>query len=150
MAPFAAHRIHRVGDVIPSFSSANPALTYGGSWVLAAVGRALVGIDPGQVEFDTARKIGGAKTHTLTAGEMPQHTHAVTDAGHSHTIPVGATDDTAAPFDRADAGSNTAGANATTNTGSATTGITLGNTGGGGAHNNLPPYIALYVWEKTA
>lgn len=27
---------------------------------------------------------------------------------------------------------------------------TTGNSGGGGAHNNMPPYKAVYIWERTA
>lgn len=66
-------------------------------------------------------------SHTHQYTEIVQHTHPATDAGHTHTIPVGATDDTSAPFDRADAGSNTAGANATTATGSGTASVTTSN-----------------------
>ena len=36
-------------------------------------GRALVGMDTGQTEFDTLGEVGGAKTHTLTAGELPNY-----------------------------------------------------------------------------
>ena len=31
----------------------------------------------------------GAETHTLTSGEMPTHTHAITDSGHSHGVTDG-------------------------------------------------------------
>lgn len=103
-------------------------------------------------------------THTVTVTD-PGHNH--TQSGHSHSMPVGATDDTSAPFDRADAGTNTGGANATTNTNSATpaiqgntTGITAttANPAGGVAsgttdnpsatlthstENNIPSYIAM-------
>ena len=33
---------------------------------------------------------------------------------------------------------------------SSTTGITLNNIGGGQPHNNMPPYIVKYMWERTA
>lgn len=80
--------------------------------------------------------VGNHASHTHDYSQVLNHTHAVnvTDPGHTHTqnshnhtqnahdhtLPVGATDDTAAAFDRADAGSNTGGANATANVGSTT------------------------------
>ena len=68
--------------------------------------------------------------HAGTAvADHPSHTHTYTDViAHTHTIPVGATDDTSAPFDRADAGTNASGANAATATGS--TGVAQGTTAG--------------------
>ncbi len=122
-----------VGSIFIGAVATNPGTLLGfGTWVAAAVGRMIVGIDATQTEFDTLGETGGAKTVTLTANEMPVH---------SHTIPVGATDDTTAPFDRADAGTNAAGANATAAT---------GNAGVGAAHANLPPYIVYHVWQRTA
>lgn len=150
-----------VGSVFLSVVATNPATLLGlGTWAAFAAGRMLVGRDAGDADFDTAEETGGAKTHTLSTAEMPQHTHAQdahthVQTSHTHTIPVGATDDTAAPFDRADAGSNTGGANATTPTG-ATTAVNQNatavnqNTGGGAAHNNMPPYIVVYMWKRTA
>lgn len=51
-------------------------------------GRAIVGRDSAQTEFDTLGETGGAKTHTLTTAEMPAHSHTINhDHGnHSHTI----------------------------------------------------------------
>ena len=81
---------------------------------------------------------GGANTVTLTTAEMPAHSHIVTDPGHSHT------------YDKSDAEKATGNDNfrgadtyTTTNTSTGFTGITLENTGGGGAHENRPPYYAL-------
>ena len=135
--------VYPVGSVYISVVSTNPATLLGvGTWSAFATGRTLVGIDAGQTEFDTVEETGGAKTHTLTVDEIPSHTH-VQDA-HSHTAPVFATDANGANFDRSAGGG--AQGEATTNE---TTAVNQ-NTGGGGAHNNLQPYIVVYIWKRTA
>jgi microcystin-dependent protein len=164
-----------VGSVFIAVVATDPATLLGyGTWAALGAGRVLVGFSAGDADFDAAKKTGGAKTHTLLASEMPGHTHVQdahthvqnahthTQDAHSHTLPVGATDDTAAPFDRADAGTNAAGANATTATGTATavnqnaTAVNQNatavnqSTGGGAAHNNMPPFLVAYFWERTA
>jgi hypothetical protein len=169
-----------VGSVFIAFVDTNPETLLGyGTWVSFAAGKMLVGVNAADADFDSAEKTGGAKTSSAVVN----HTHSVTvtDGGHnhtqnahthvqdahSHTIPVGATDDTSAPFDRADAGSNTAGANATTATGTtaavnqnstatnnaATTGITAATAnpaGGVASFSLMNPYITVYMWKRTA
>lgn len=95
-----------------------------------------------------ARKIGailgaagGSQTHTLVAGQMAPHSHPVTDPGHVHSGPV--TPGAGGSYGSGDNGY-------ATNTGSASTGITVGNnTGGGAAHPNVQPTIILNWVIKT-
>lgn len=161
-------------------------------------GRVSVGLDGAQTEFDALGETGGSKTHTLTAAEMPSHTHvqnahnhtqnshnhtqnAHSHGGitgndspdHSHSTQVGWSEwynghDWAIVngADRSFSVSNvvpSGGAStrhqhsitaeaainqATTATNIATT-ATNQNTGGGGAHNNLQPYIVMNYIIKT-
>ena len=136
-------------------------------------GRVPVGFDSGQTEFDSLGEAGGAKTHTLTTAEMPSHTHtqnshnhtqdahghSINDPSHSHGMQAmgsnpsdnagtngyvltGASADTQGGF-RSILGNFTGvTVNGNTATNQATT-ATNQNTGGGGAHNNLQPYIVL-------
>lgn len=120
--------------------------TYGGDGVTTfgvpnLKGRVAVGIDPGDSSFDALGEIGGAKTHTLTTAEMPSHTHTQDSHNHSYTDSsvLSGTNATLS------AGPTFVHTGATSNVGK-TTGsetATNQNTGGGGAHNNLQPYIAL-------
>jgi hypothetical protein len=90
--------------------------------------------------YDTG-DTGGAATHQLLESEMPSHTH-VQDS-HNHQIAG------------AGSGANLAGTNLYNwGTGypdrlTAGTVATNQNTGGGGAHNNMPPYKALVFIMKT-
>lgn len=120
-----------VGSVFIAVVSTNPATLLGyGTWAAFGAGRVLVGLDAADPDFDTVEEIGGAKTHTLTEAEIPAHTH-------TQDAPTSAS------------GGSRRFATDTNASGSVSDGTT-GSTGGGGAHNNLQPYIVVYMWKRTA
>jgi microcystin-dependent protein len=84
-------------------------------------GRVPVGRDAAQTEFDSLGETGGAKTHTLTIAEIPAHTHTYLGVSGQGSANLG---DTCA--DEANRPTETSGS-----------------TGGGGAHNNLQPYLVI-------
>lgn len=89
-----------------------------------------------QVTGTTLGATGGAEEHTLTSSQIPAHTHPVTDPGHTH-----ATSATGSGQGHGGSLPNTV-EYGSANTGSNTTGITVGNnTGGGSAHTNVQPTI---------
>ena len=132
--------IYPVGSIYTNATnSANPATFIGfGTWAAFGAGRVPVGIDSSDTDFDTAEETGGAKTHELTKAEIPPHLHTYNMKAN---IPGG----TNAGGDAYSLGT------ASYNTGA---GNVLGENGNGtgdaSAHNNLQPYIAVYMWKRTA
>ena len=103
---------------------------------------------------------GGASSVTLATSQIPAHNHSASssssttihDSGHSHSISA------VRPTESGNTISTSTGSTSVTaSTNSATTGITastststsIGNTGGGGSHENRPPYYALAYIMKT-
>ena len=121
--------IYPVGSIyINAGVSTSPATLMGfGTWSRYGEGRVLVSQSVSDTEFDTLNETGGSKTHTLTVSELPSHTH-------THTVKIGGP-----PIVQ---GSNNVLLNSSEETTSST--------GSGSAHNNLQPYIVVYMWRRTA
>lgn len=136
--------------------STNPATLLGfGTWVAFGAGRVPVGIDSGDTDFDTAEETGGAKTHTLTQGEM-NHNHQWNNRDSSNTFADNYIKMISAPQTGSDntwdASGNPAGytnsfemrQDTYTDSNRDITGQSVS------PHNNLQPYIVVHMWKRTA
>lgn len=122
-----------VGSVYITVVNTNPSTWFGGTWSLLCPGRTLVCVDTSDSDFNTVKKTGGEKFHILTINEMPNHNH----------------------LQRLTDGGSIAGTAAYTwslvNTGRDYGGSDLAQYAGGSqAHNNLQPYMTVYIWQRTA
>lgn len=141
-----------VGSLYFNASSAiNPATLLGfGTWAAFAAGRIVIGVGTGTDSNSNTLTVAagatsGEYTHQLTTTEMPSHTH--TDSGHSHTIQGFGSQAAGGPpymYQTQTAGSHNS--NVGTDVGTAN----IQNTGGGAFHNNIQPYIGVYIWQRTA
>ena len=150
--------LYPVGTVYMSASSTSPASLFGGTWE-QIIDRFLLGAGGSYAQGST----GGEAAHTLTTAEMAKHTHTATDntpgtsTYNNYGIQV-ARDLSSASTGRMKvaAGSdyyvNASNPNAS-DYGSVED-ITVvhktGTTGSGKAHNNMPPYLAVYMWKRVS
>jgi hypothetical protein len=122
--------VYPVGSIYMSVNSTSPSSLFGGTWVqiqdtfLLACGNTY-----------SAGSTGGEASHTLTINEIPSHAHTTTAQGHSAREAGYVYRTSGENFDIVSAGFAVE---------------TPGSVGGGQAHNNLPPYLAIYVWKRTA
>lgn len=131
-----------IGSVYIAVVSTNPGTLLGyGTWTAFATGRMLIGIDSGNTLFDTVEETGGSADAINVS-----HTHNITDAGHFHTV---------SNIGIQSGGGNGIGGFAgeaigNANTDTKTTGITIDSSGSSGTNANYPPFIAVYMWKRTA
>jgi len=109
----------------------NPATLLGfGTWAAYGGGRVMVGVHSSGT-FDGLNETGGAETHTLSTAELPSHTHVVT---HPRSNTSGGGGPVHPCFNAGDGGAVS---------------VTSAATGDGAAHNNIQPYITVYMWKRT-
>ena len=118
--------VYPVGSIYMSTASTSPAELFAGTWerikdrFLLAVG-----------DTYTAGSTGGEAQHTLTVNEIPSHSHTI-PAQNKWLSPDGSGEDM----------NYSVVSNINTQA--------CGSTGGGQAHNNMPPYLAVYIWKRVA
>lgn len=154
--------IYPVGSIYLSIGSTSPATLFGGSWEKIK-DRFLLGAG----DIYSLGNTGGESQHTLLQSELPSHTHDVSgntlsNGAHTHQVRGGANvsssgkaglESYASHYSswRTISSSNSNG-NPALSAGEHTHSISLtsSSTGGGNAHNNMPPYIAVNIWKRTA
>ena len=133
-----------VGGIYISIASTDPSSIWSGTtWEQFAKGRTLVGLDSGDSNFNTAGQTGGEKTHTLTTSELPAHGHGM---AHTHSYTGPNTGSWKVGTGKAHTWCTSAGGK--TSGGASKT--TTDNAGGDSAHNNLQPYIVVYMWKRVS
>ena len=126
--------IYPVGSIYMSVNNINPANLFGGTWerikdkFLLSAG-----------DSYTAGTTGGEATHILTVDEMPSHSHKSMMWGENSGNYFGVNTDNGGGNWRFEYTNNVSGANFYTN-----------RVGGSQPHNNMPPYLVVYVWQRTA
>lgn len=121
-----AQGAYPVGAIYLSVTDVDPSALFGGTWERIG-GRFLLGADGTYAAGST----GGEASRTLTVDEMPRHNHEVDNLNAAGN---------ATPFmtvqaqDKKGHGGN----------------VQTMYAGGGKAPNNMPPYLAVYMWQRTA
>lgn len=120
--------VYPVGSIYMSVNSTNPKNLFGGTWEQIQ-GRFLFGMNSSYPAGST----GGEITHKLTQGEMPKHNHII------YAPNAGGPEEGAALGFPEVSSSNTWWVAASM----------TGKTGENEAHNNMPPYLSVYIWKRT-
>lgn len=121
--------IYPVGSIYLAYNHVNPSTLFGGSWVRIE-GRFLWAT----TASGTIGSTGGESTHTLTINEMPSHNHDL-----NSNLNWDASNGTIAKFRTGSNGNNYGKGN-----------LNTAYVGGGQPHNNMPPYIEISAWRRTA
>lgn len=147
--------VYPIGSVYISANGANPNAIIGGTWEEFATGRTLIGYDPSDDDLTETGMTGGEKTHVLTVEEMPSHNHSASTGGagkHTHTVGYRKRQDAygKGTMDAMHWNTGTASTIETSGVENHSHAVTVESTGSGMAHNNMPPYITVRMWKRTA
>lgn len=129
--------IYPVGSIYINVNATNPSSNFGGIWTAFGAGRTLVGVDGSQVAFQTALKEGGEVSHKLSVEELPSYNLSENNGygidwagGHNGNVGYANSQNQYAQ--------------------NAWSQKVLSSKGKDQPHNNLQPYITVYMWRRTA
>lgn len=144
-------KIYPVGSIYMSVNDTNPSEVIGGVWERLK-DKFLLGAG----DTYSAGDVGGEATHTLTVDEMPIHTHQTKvriDGQHSGSNDrnkgLMVSDVGLGGWDEEWCNSNTTNDDMD-DIDNKTAHVKNNNIGGDQPHNNMPPYLTVYMWKRTS
>lgn len=141
---FVLDNVYPIGSIYMNVNSTNPGTLFGGTWEQIQ-GKFLLGMSSSY----PAGSQGGEASHTLTTAEMPSHGHnPANQSGY-----YGFITNSNKAFEVGDMGVQSGSGRyypyAPVAFDISRNSLT-GTTGGGNSHNNMPPYLSIYIWKRTA
>ena len=143
-----------VGNIYQSTVATSPEELFGGTWEAMPAGRVLLA--EGQSDWGTnyaAGSTGGEHQHQLTVGELAKHTHTANasfDGNHRHLLSYHDGDGTGQATARVGSGGEPAWrGEGCQYSGTHGHSIAIDNIGSSQPHNNMPPYLSVYIWKRT-
>lgn len=134
--------VYPVGSIYMSVNNTDPGTLFGGTWEQLK-DRFLLGAG----DTYTAGGTGGEATHKLTAAEsgVPTHNHGLSSNKYVMAVPDGTSVTRSS-------GATGSGNNYLHSTNAVTCASIQANTAAdaSSAHNNMPPYLVVYMWKRTA
>lgn len=153
-----------IGAIYMSVSSIDPGTIFGGQWERIK-GRFLLSADDGTYKVNNT---GGSSTVTLNANQMPWHQHTGNTAGagnHEHQVALNGDGNYDIWYRLSWGSSHTGYCISGNNTNGQSSGasfpsiakanghhahsFTTDGSGGSQAHDNMPPYLVVYMWKRT-
>ena len=126
--------MYPVGSIYMSVNDTSPTTLFGGTWerikdtFLLSAGDTYAG-----------GSVGGEASHTLTVDEMPNHRHVGLGIDGVYVFGWDTGNQLGTNFDYQ-----------LEQTDQTSDRLQTGYTGGSQAHNNMPPYLTVFVWKRTA
>lgn len=146
-----ANQWYDVGDIFITLNATNPASRFGGTWELLCPGRTIVCVSTTDDEFSTVKKTGGSKTHGHQYGIQYSSLYG---------LPYGTDNRTIRTYNGANGTWSTLSGNGTTSEqgnngvqeryGSTFTCAQYQSINNTTTSSNLMPYMAVYMWVRTA
>lgn len=124
--------VYPVGSIYMSVNSTSPSTLFGGTW--EQLTDTFLYATSTTADASSTTATGGEATHTLTTNEMPSHHHSFL------ILKQHKTGGTLSSKHRSTWSSS--------NDSQEWDSQEISDTGGGQAHNNMPPYMKVFMWKR--